>query len=215
MVDLPTVDLLLIPTVSEWRLCEHLLADYCQPEHLKVEICGWGLIQSGIRTMASIGKWSPKRIWLIGIAGSFTDDLQVGQAYEFSTVSIEGVGVGTGDRHRSFESLKWSERFGDEPLQRETLSLDSGLDKGRPLLSVCSASADRREADKKSLAFPGVLAEDMESYAVAWACGMGKVPLRIVRGISNRAGDRDPRNWRSEEAMVSAFELFAKLSSCR
>jgi futalosine hydrolase len=209
-VDLSTVELLLIPTGFEWRFCQQLYAEYCQPSAVKLELCGWGPIHSGIRTMMHLGQLRPQKVWLIGIAGSLSDDLHPGQAYEFSHVAIEGIGVGSGDRHVSSQSLKWSEKFGDP--QEDVIELASDIDERRQLLTVCSASADRGEAERKRRAYPLALAEDMESYAVASACGLAQTSLNVVRGISNRAGDRDPRDWRSEEAMIAAFELAAHLA---
>lgn len=207
-----TVELLLIPTEIELRFCQHLYAKYCQPSTVKLELCGWGPVESGIRTMLYLSQLKPQKVWLIGIAGSLSEDLQLGQAYEFSQVVIEGIGVGSGDCHLSFQSLKWTEKFGNLLLQKDLVELASGSDESFQLLTACSASADRAEAERKHRAFPLALAEDMESFSVASACDLAQTPVRVIRGISNRAGDRDPRDWRSEEAMIAAFELAASLS---
>ena len=45
------------------------------------------------------------------------------------------------------------------------------------------------------------MAEDMESFSVAVACTMARIPLTIVRGISNIAGDRDKVRWRIADAL--------------
>ena len=50
-------------------------------------------------------------------------------------------------------------------------------------------------------------AEDMEGFAVAMACALNETPLRIVRGISNEVGDREPANWRIPLALGAAREL--------
>ncbi|NBP89418.1 MAG: futalosine hydrolase, partial [Planctomycetia bacterium] len=44
-------------------------------------------------------------------------------------------------------------------------------------------------------------AEDMEGFAVALACRLAGVPCQIIRGISNRAGDRDKAHWQIEPAL--------------
>ena len=47
--------------------------------------------------------------------------------------------------------------------------------------------------------------------AVAMACALVGTPLRIVRGVSNEVGDREPRNWRIPLALAAARELALKI----
>jgi futalosine hydrolase len=51
------------------------------------------------------------------------------------------------------------------------------------------------------------VAEDMESFSVALACLACKVPLTIVRGISNQAGDRNKSRWVVAPALKAAADL--------
>jgi futalosine hydrolase len=51
----------------------------------------------------------------------------------------------------------------------------------------------------------------MEAFAVAAACQLQNVPLRVVRGISNIAGDRDHSKWKIADAMHSAMNIVEKL----
>lgn len=54
---------------------------------------------------------------------------------------------------------------------------------------------------------PAAAAEDMEGFAVAMACRLRGVPLDIVRGISNAAGDRDRSHWQVSAALEAAGRL--------
>ena len=67
-----------------------------------------------------------------------------------------------------------------------------------------------RVATRRGL-FPDAAAEDMEGFAVALACRLAGVPLSIVRGISNTAGDRDPARWLVPEAVAAAAALAARI----
>jgi futalosine hydrolase len=60
---------------------------------------------------------------------------------------------------------------------------------------------------------PHADAEDMEGFGVAVGCYFGGMPLQIIRGISNRAGDRNKRNWDVEGALHAAGELTLKALS--
>ena len=59
--------------------------------------------------------------------------------------------------------------------------------------------------------FPGAAAEDMEGFGVALACALHGVPLSIVRGISNAAGQRAPAHWRISPALAAARTLLLEL----
>ncbi len=83
--------------------------------------------------------------------------------------------------------------------------------RNRQLLSVCAASGCVSEAESRSLAYPDALAEDMEGFGVAAACRLAGVPLQIVRGISNQAGDREHGRWQIEAAMIAAIEKVDEL----
>ena len=76
---------------------------------------------------------------------------------------------------------------------------------------MCAASATPAEAKHRYHRY-GSAAEDMEGFAVAMACQLQDVPLEIIRGISNVAGDRKKLNWQIEAALNSAaVELGAAL----
>ena len=55
------------------------------------------------------------------------------------------------------------------------------------------------------------IAEDMEAFGVAMAASLAKVPLQVVRGISNNAGDRRLSQWKINDALNSAAQLALKL----
>jgi futalosine hydrolase len=75
------------------------------------------------------------------------------------------------------------------------------------LLTVCAASADSDEVLQKRQHFPQADAEDMETYSVAAVCRQCNVPLRVIRGISNQAGDRNLARWQVADAMKATVKL--------
>ena len=50
----------------------------------------------------------------------------------------------------------------------------------------------------------------MESFSVAAACNQLGVPLRVIRGISNWAGDREQARWQTKRAMLAAIETVSQ-----
>ena len=77
------------------------------------------------------------------------------------------------------------------------------------LLTVCAASGSTDDVAHRLNKFPQAVAEDMEAFSVALACRMARIPLTVIRGISNMAGDRDKTNWNVAEALEAAAELAA------
>ena len=211
--------LVLIPTEIERRWASGLVEKLSQKA--QVELCGFGPIVAGIRTAQLIAEHRPECVLLLGIAGAIDAELQIGEAYEFDQVACYGIGFGCGSNFQTATEMGWSHWAGDN-LDSDTNSADierigdniqlpaselSSSDSPKLLLTVCAASADSIEAARHRQKFPLASAEDMEGFAVAAACRLARVPLRIVRGISNRAGDREHKHWQSAAAMRAALQL--------
>ncbi|MEL6713596.1 MAG: futalosine hydrolase, partial [Planctomycetota bacterium] len=78
---------------------------------------------------------------------------------------------------------------------------------GPELLTVCAAAGGADDVAGRIARAPEAAAEDMEGFAVALAASNAGVELRIVRGISNEAGDRDHARWRIEDALFAVARL--------
>jgi len=77
---------------------------------------------------------------------------------------------------------------------------------------VAESAGNAHTAAERAGRHPGALAEEMEGFAVAVAAGLFGVRLRIVRGASNRAGDRDHGAWRMAEALAAARTRVVELA---
>lgn len=219
-----TRTLILIPTASERDVLLPLLEPHLDPAD-RVELCGFGLVAAAALTSRLLEHLQPERVLLAGIAGTLVDRLPVGSAAVFREVVCCGIGAGTGSDHLSAEQMGWFQVGGrvleagsaDDSIG-DTISLECGSlpdDEGQPaasqLLSVTSASGSSAEAELRSQRYPDAAAEEMEGFGVGMACRLADTPLTIVRGISNRAGDRDIANWQIVEALESAARLATRL----
>ncbi len=161
---------------------------------------------------------------LLGIAGSLDESIPIGSACAFDRVTCHGIGIGDAlaADHKSADELGWSHiepigcasAIGDtiELAQHRRLSVEAELiDQPMYLISVTAAAADTDEARRRRERFPDAVAEDMEGFGVAVAAHLAAVPLQIVRGISNLAGDRNHDHWQVAAALRSACELATKL----
>jgi len=210
-------DLILIPTELERRFLQRWVDGFdrrgdcaeVSNSPVAVELCGFGLVAAAARTTQLIAMRRPQRVILIGIAGALDQSLRVGSAVAFGSVVVDGIGVGFGDSFQSAAAMGWSQWH--DPASASATPIGDRLDLSRgdgpALLSVCAASANARHAAVRRRAHPAAVAEDMEGFGVALACQLMRVPLWIVRGISNVAGNRDFKTWQVESALCQAARL--------
>lgn len=178
-----------------------------------VELIGLGPAAAAARTGALITRMAPSRALLLGIAGTFREDAYaVGSATTFGSVVIDGIGAGDGDAFRSAPEIGYPYWPGDADTPRvdDRLPLDAA-DGAPALLTVCASAGSPDVAERRRGRYPDVVAEDMEAWGVAFACTLADVPLTVVRGASNVAGDRDHAGWRIDEALAAAWALASPL----
>jgi futalosine hydrolase len=179
-----------------------------------LETIGFGPIAAAASTAALLERLRPRRALLLGIAGSYDEArLPLGTACTFERAAIDGIGAGEGERFVPATRMP----FASDAQPPAARSDPEGIALARPaierastsglLLSVCAASGDAEQAARRKRLHPRAVAEDMEAFGVAYACARADVPLCVVRGISNVAGDRDSKRWSFREALSSARTL--------
>ena len=206
--------LLLVPTAGERQVLAAALGDSC-----RIELCGFGPVAAAARTAAFLAAHAPASVLLAGIAGRCDERLAVGSAYLFSAVACYGVGAGSGAAFEPAAALGWPQWPGDPPGDEaaigDVIACAAAPSPAPPaaglLLTACAASADAVDVAARRRLCPAAVAEDMEGYGVALACRLAGVPLRVVRGISNTAGDRDKSRWQIIPALEAAAALAGTL----
>ena len=211
--------LLLFPTELEQR--RFLDRGALEPGHALQAVCGFGPVAAAARTAHLVATLRPRRVILLGIAGAYDVERHPpGSALVFARVAIEGVGAGEGERLVGPRALGFPQWPGSPGTT--AAPVDDALDLWRPdrlapelradlLLTTCAAADDDALVGRRLERHPGAAAEDMEGFAVALACALEGVPVGIVRGISNRAGDRDGRHWKIPAALAAARRALDEL----
>jgi futalosine hydrolase len=201
--------LILVPTEGEERRLAELGG--FAPELGARARCGFGPVAAAARAAQLVAELRPRRVLLVGIAGGYAPErAPVGSALVFARVDIEGVGAGQGPGipgpglgPARLRFAQWDGPPGE--AVHDSLPLLGPA--GSLLLTVCAASGTPSEAEARRRRHPEALAEDMEGFGVALACRLLEVPLVVVRGISNRAGERDHEKWRVRDALAAARAL--------
>jgi futalosine hydrolase len=213
--------LVLVPTELERGLIAPTMAAACGSA-IRSELCGFGPVVAAARTARLIAEHRPAGVLLVGIAGRYEDRLTIGRAYAFERVACHGIGAGSGDAFMPAEAMGWKQWPGDAsdattpigdslPCTSSRLPPAAAAARSGLLLTACAASAGETDVRSRLRLHPDAVAEDMEGFAVAAACRLAGVPLDIVRGISNTAGDRDTSGWQIDAACRAAAELAAML----
>jgi futalosine hydrolase len=209
--------LILVPTEMERRCLDPILGP-AVALGCRVALCGFGPVAAAARTAQLLAEHAPERVLLVGIAGRLDERFQIGAAYHFDRVACFGVGVGSGGAFVPAGGMGWPQwpgdadgtsrpsggQIGDEIADLVPCSAGGRADL---LLTVCAAAANAEDVRLRKQTFPAATAEDMEGFAVALACRLHGVPVGIVRGISNAAGDRDKSRWQVAAAVEAAGRL--------
>jgi futalosine hydrolase len=223
--------LVLVPTEFELRKLQPLIGEAVAEIDGIIATCGFGPIVSGIQTTQLLAQYTPTKVVLAGIAGAIGPRFSVGTAASFSQVACYGIGAGSGSEFQTAGELGWT-RWNEAPTTPGSLDIlelhsdaasfrswrsgsttDSGeasnnsIDKPL-LLTVCAASANSTDVADRLKKFPQATAEDMEAYSVAVACRIANVPLTVIRGISNLAGDRNKAHWDVAAALKAVSTWF-------
>jgi len=182
------------------------------------ELCGFGAVAAAARTSTLLAEHEPDRVILVGIAGTYdAATLPVASAALFLRVTMHGIGIGTGPDFVPAGRLgfhHWPGQGEDEGAIGDEIDLVAPEPATAGALLTCSsASATRDDARQRVEHCPDAAAEDMEGFAVALACRLANVPVAIVRGISNEAGDRRIDRWRVPQALDAAWPFVIRLAT--
>ena len=204
--------LILVPTDLERRVIEPIVAPALGTTGM-LELCGFGPVAAAARTALLVERLQPDRVVLVGIAGRLNDQLAIATAHRFAQVACFGIGVGAGEEFLPAGAAEWPQWPGEpgdgSPAIGDLIDCRSGS--AAPgaglLLTACAASATPDDVRLRKRWFPAAAAEDMEGFAVAFACRLRGVPLDVIRGISNTAGDRDKTRWDIPGGLRAAGDL--------
>ncbi|MCP4778547.1 MAG: futalosine hydrolase [Planctomycetaceae bacterium] len=197
--------LILVPTLMEYEFVN----DRVSSAEVVVEICGFGPIIPAAKAMELIAQHQPANVALVGIAGAYATGISIGTAVIGSEVACFGIGAGSGRDYQTAGEMGWMQwgGRGEQDVIGDVLPL-ANFDRPRcQVLTVCAAANTRSDVDARQRRFPDAAIEEMEGFSVAAAAKMCGVPFYLVRGISNRAGDRDKCNWKIREALDAATSL--------
>jgi futalosine hydrolase len=222
------MDLVLVPTFVEAGLLLGRAANVQMDElpfgkpvrvklgaaDVRLAVCGFGLPSAGVGACLALGSLEslPERVLLVGTAGAIdVGRAPIGAAVVADGVQCVDVGLPVGRGGALTVELPglsdWPDFLPLNLPESIRQSAKSGEIGHGTFVSVAAPSGSVEQAAAKGRLTRNAIAEEMEGYSVALACATWNVPLSIIRGISNEAGNRDKTTWRLVEAMDAVKQL--------
>lgn len=147
--------------------------------------CGIGKVNAAIGTLTLLNHYNPELVINTGVAGGASQEAHVMNVIVGSTIAYHDVWCGPGTQYGEASGY---------PLYFESDKRFADLIPNRPDVKrglICSGDkfiASLEEVQTIQKAFPEVLAVDMESATIAQVCYLRKVPVLVMRVISDSPG---------------------------
>ena len=184
---------------------------------------GPGMANAAAASAAAIERYSPTRIFNVGICGVYAKDSRLlGTAVIGARALFADTGAAGDTGFQSLQEMNLPlARHKDKDIYN-TISLCCDAAPHNSLqadfLTVAAISGSPDMAEKISSRFMpaagALLCEDMESASVGLVALRTGIPCTVVRGISNLCGQRDHACWKIREAAQAAQELLLELLHC-
>jgi len=186
---------------------------------------GPGIANAAAATALAIERFHPDHVYNVGVCGVYSDDASllakavVGKTAVFADTGVDGGKAFLPMQEIDLPLTKLED--GHTVYNRITLHDKAASRKLRrgAFLTVSAVSGTPEKAARIRrrfiLAGTGLVCEDMESAAVGLMALKSSLACSVVRGISNRCGERDYARWKLSDAAAAAQKEILKLVSCR
>lgn len=154
-------------------------------------ITGVGMVATAHGLTRALCAHSVTYILNVGIAGSFSKELELGSLVEVARDSLVELGAEDRGQFRTIEELG----FGRSCWNAHSVNgLDTGLTKVDGI-TVNTVHGNKESIEQILTRYPGIMTESMEGAAVFYVCAEEEMPCLQVRAISNYVEPRDRNRW--------------------
>jgi len=156
----------------------------------------------------------------VGIAGTFSTSLNIGEAVLVQQDCFADIGVMENNAFKSAFDLGFHNRdqfpFQDGWLINEGAIISHSSLKKVKGLTVNLLTDDKNYINKINTICDAAL-ESMEGAAFHYVCLQKNIPFLQIRGISNEVGERDKSKWKIKEAIAASndtlIDIYESLQS--
>lgn len=197
---------------------EHLRLEIEHAGHVILLVTGIGPVNASMALGHLLGGLNkPLGVLNLGVAGAFDgNELPLGQAVlvreeiwpEYGLVTDDGVDPqGLGLALGKIDGRPVWDRISLDPgRQAQRLGLALPNMPQAVSLTVSGVTGTAQRAAFLRLRY-GAAMENMEGFALAWACARWQLPFLEVRTISNLVGSRKPKHWDLRAALARLGEV--------
>ena len=179
-----------------------------------VLISGIGIASTVYHVTSRLVQNNNEMVIQAGIAGSFTNDLNLGETVLVSADTFGDSGIEeTGMFKNLFASGLVNENdfpFTNGWLINQHRMLNSGLLKTVKAITVNKITDDKKQIEVQRNFF-NAQAESMEGAAFHYVCLQMNIPFLQIRSISNIVGERDKTKWKMTEAVNNLNDELNKI----
>ena len=201
------------PALCEMEGCKTvypcLYAGTLWGQPVEILISGIGSVAATFRLTQTMMQRSYSRVISIGIAGSFTEDISIGETVQITEDCFADLGI---DNNGQFRSLREEGLISDDVDGAFIINPSPIPSPHRKLrgITVQTASGSKQRINELVGRFnPQV--ETMENAAFFYVCHKLQVPFASFRAISNNVELRNRKNWQIDKAIDGVYKTLADL----
>ncbi|MEQ1946733.1 MAG: futalosine hydrolase [Bryobacteraceae bacterium] len=175
---------------------------------VRILCTGVGAVNAAIVLTRFLERESARSILVCGIAGAYPEafeqgDLEAGSVVCAASECYGDLGANSADGFLDMQALGFPLIAGDPPVFNTLPMQIFPVEKRADFVTVNTCTGDDETARRIGTRTGGSV-ENMEGAAIAHVARLYGIPCGEVRGISNRAGNRDRDAWRVKEAAAAA-----------
>ncbi len=176
--------------------------------HVPVLVTGVGAVNAAYTLTRFLEREAARAVINCGIAGAYPrafaeGGLGIGSVVCAASECYGDLGSDSGDGFLDMRTLGFPIIAGPEPIYNVLPMRIYPTARRERFVTVNTCSGCDRDAHSLEARTGGAV-ESMEGAAIAHVATLFGIPAGEIRGISNRAGNRDRSSWRVKEAAVAA-----------
>ena len=202
------------PTMREIAECKKIMpclySGTLNEQPVEILINGIGSVATTFWLTQTLIQRSYNRAISIGIAGSYADDILIGETVQITEDCFADLGI---DDNGQFRRLREEGLICDDFDNEFIINPSPVLSPHRKLrgITVQTATGSQKRIDEFSgIYHPQV--ETMENAAFFYVCSKMQVPFASFRAISNKVEPRNRKNWQIAEAIENVNLTIQKIN---
>jgi futalosine hydrolase len=186
-----------------------------EAKKLSLAITGVGILSTMYNLMKAIHDNNPDLIIQLGIAGTFSNEIQIGKAFVVKTECTAEMGVWENEKYADIFDMGLAAASEPPFEQKKLINPHEHLLNRTGVPAVHGTTVNRITTNLEDISlYKNLYKLDIESMEGAPLHYIGLstgIPFIQIRGISNLAGERNKDYWRISEAMGAAVNVCKNL----